>query len=254
MANPALESARGRFSNSYLPHQGQALTIDSVVQKTRATVGILVLTALATWWGIANALSDESTDTFSLIMSGAFFASIAAVGLSFVISFKQKVNVPLILAFSALEGVAIGAMSKVVALQTGSLEPVMGAILGTFVAVAATLGVYKYTGLRTTDKMRRFVTIAMFAFVGVSLIDLVLHFFGAAVGVNGFGGVGAIFSVVGVIIALFMLYMDFEVVEDSVAAGVPDKEGWRIAFGLTVTLVWIYVNLLKILAYLRGSD
>ena len=85
------------------------------------------------------------------------------------------------------------------------------------------------------------------------LLDFVLSFFGARIGFNGFGGLGLIMSVVGLGLGILMLILDFDFVERGVAAGLPESESWRAAFGLTVTIVWIYIELLRIMAILRGN-
>jgi uncharacterized YccA/Bax inhibitor family protein len=90
----------------------------------------------------------------------------------------------------------------------------------------------------------------MFGFVGVAFLDLVLGFFGASFGFNGFGTLGLISSVIGLGLGVLMLILDFDYVERGIRAGLPERESWRAAFGLTVTIVWIYIVLLRILAIL----
>jgi uncharacterized YccA/Bax inhibitor family protein len=82
----------------------------------------------------------------------------------------------------------------------------------------------------------------------------VLSFFNAEMGFNGFGGLGFVMSVVGLALGVLMLILDFDFVERGIAAGLPERESWRAAFGLTVTIIWIYIELLRILAILRGND
>ena len=93
----------------------------------------------------------------------------------------------------------------------------------------------------------------MFGFVAVSLLDFVLAFFGADFGFNGFGAMGLLFSIIGLGLGVLMLILDFDFVERGIAAGLPERESWRAAFGLTVTIIWIYIELLRILAILRGN-
>ena len=85
------------------------------------------------------------------------------------------------------------------------------------------------------------------------LLDVVLSLFGAQIGFNGFGGLGLIMSFVGLGLGILMLILDFDFVERGVAAGLPESESWRAAFGLTVTIVWIYIELLRIMAILKGD-
>ena len=143
-------------------------------------------------------------------------------------------------------------MSKVFQAAFGN-GVVPGAVIGTIAAFAGTLAAYKVLNIRVTDKFRRFVVAAMFGFVGLVLLDVVLSFFGAQIGFNGFGGLGLIMSFVGLGLGILMLILDFDFVERGVAAGLPESESWRAAFGLTVTIVWIYIELLRIMAILKGD-
>ncbi len=93
----------------------------------------------------------------------------------------------------------------------------------------------------------------MFGMVGLGLLSLVLSFFGISTGLYGIGGLGFVFALAGLVLGVFMLILDFDFVEKGVAAGLPERESWRAAFGLTVSLVWIYTNLLRILAIIRGD-
>ena len=75
--------------------------------------------------------------------------------------------------------------------------------------------------------------------------------FGAGIGLYGFSGIGLLFAIAGLVLGIFMLILDFDFVENGIRAGLPERESWRAAFGLTVSLVWIYANLLRILAIMR---
>ena len=80
-----------------------------------------------------------------------------------------------------------------------------------------------------------------------------LLLFGASFGFNGFGAMGLLSSLLGLGLGVLMLILDFDFVERGIAAGLPERESWRAAFGLTVTIVWIYIELLRLLAILRGN-
>jgi uncharacterized YccA/Bax inhibitor family protein len=95
------------------------------------------------------------------------------------------------------------------------------------------------------------VVAAMLGVVAISLIEVVLSLFGAEIGLFGGGSMGLIFAVLGLALGVFMLVLDFDFVEQGVRNGIPDREGWRAAFAMTVSLVWIYTNLLRILAIMR---
>jgi uncharacterized YccA/Bax inhibitor family protein len=162
----------------------------------------------------------------------------------------------LVIAYAAVEGLFVGAFSKVMEARFGGDEGglVIGAVIGTFAAVAGTLAAYKFFNIQVGAKFRTWVIAAMFGFVAVSLLDFVLSFFDAEIGINGFGGIGFVMSLVGLGLGVLLLILDFDFVERGIAAGLPERESWRAAFGLTVTIIWIYIEMLRILAILRGND
>jgi uncharacterized YccA/Bax inhibitor family protein len=227
---------------------GNRMTIDSVVQKTGISLAIVMVTAALTWWFTGD-ITDEANASrlYLALMVGSF----GAFGLSLVNSFKRVVSPALVMAFCALEGVALGALSKffdnMFADQTGS-SIVMQAVIGTFAAFAGTLAAYKFFDIQVGNKFRTFVIAAMFGMVGLGLLEMLLGAFGNQIGLFGFGGIGLLFSVVGLVLGVFMLILDFDFVEQGVAAGIAERESWRAAFAMTVSLVWIYTNLLRILA------
>jgi len=229
------------------------MTVDTVVQKTGMTLGVLVLAAAATWILTGNVVAPDGLSLdpanaqtlYTLSLVGAFGGFILAM----VNSFKRVTSPALVIAYAALEGVFIGAMSKVFQLQFGE-GVVTGAVLGTIAAVGGTLAAYKFFDIKVGNKFRTWVVGMMFGFVAVSLLDFVLGIFGNSFGFNGFGPMGLLSSVLGLGLGVLMLILDFDYVERGIAAGLPERESWRAAFGLTVTIVWIYIELLRILAIL----
>jgi len=234
------------------------MTIDSVVQKTAISVAVIFATAIVTWWWIGDVGTTDSfgrtvvdSDAMARASMGALLGAGGAFLLSLVNSFKRVISPALVLAFAALEGVALGAVRKIFEVQFDGV--VMSAVLGTFGALAGTLAAYKFLNIKVGDKFRRGVVAAMFGMVGLGLLSLVLSFFGIDTGLYGMGGLGFVFALAGLVLGVLMLILDFDFVEQGVAAGLPDRESWRAAFGLTVSLVWIYTNLLRILAIMRGD-
>jgi uncharacterized YccA/Bax inhibitor family protein len=227
------------------------MTIDSVVQKTGLTLLVVVVGAALTWLLTGDIVNDPSgalPGLYTLAMVGA----LGGFALSMVNSFKRVVSPGLVIAYAALQGVFVGAFSKVLEAQFGG-GLVIGAVVGTMAAVAGTLAAYKFFHIQVGQKFRTWVVAALFGFVALSLLDVVLGFFHADFGFNGFGGLGLVMSVVGLGLGVLMLILDFDFVERGIAAGLPERESWRAAFGLTVTIVWIYVELLRLLAILRGN-
>jgi uncharacterized YccA/Bax inhibitor family protein len=224
------------------------ITIDSVVQKTGLTLFVVVVAAAATWFLTPDPRIEAAGSLYLLAMVGAF----GGFALAMVNSFKRVISPALVIAYAALEGIFVGAFSKVLEASFGG-GIVVGAVLGTMAAVAGTLAAYKFFNIRVTPTFRKWVIGAMLGFVALSLLDVVLSLFGSSFGFNGFGPMGLLSSVIGLGLGVLMLILDFDFVERAIAAGVPERESWRAAFGLTVTIIWIYIELLRILAILRGD-
>jgi uncharacterized YccA/Bax inhibitor family protein len=237
------------------PADSRRMTIDSVVQRTGITIAVVVLFGALTWLltGNAKATGPDGDQTraalYLLSMVGAF----AGFGLAMANSFKRVVSPGLVLAYAAFEGVFIGAFSKVMEARFGD-GLVIGAVLGTIGAVAGTLAAYKFFDIQVSSRFRTWVVAAMFGFVALSLLDFVLAMFSSSFGFNGFGPMGLVSSFIGLGLGVLMLILDFDFVERGIQAGLPERESWRAAFGLTVTIIWIYIELLRILAILRGND
>ena len=231
------------------------MTIDSVVQKTGITLAVVVLAAAVTWFMTPEVTSQTSlAPLYTLALVGALGGFVLAM----VNSFKRIISPALVLAYAALEGIFVGAFSKVLEAMFASPETgrgglVIGAVIGTMAAVAGTLAAYKFFNIKVGAKFRMWVIGAMFGFVAVSLLNMVMGAFGNDFGFNGFGTMGLISSVIGLGLGVLMLILDFDFIERGIAAGLPERESWRAAFGLTVTIVWIYIELLRLLAIMRGD-
>lgn len=240
----------GQLDGMPQTHMGSGtgrMTIDTVVQKTGITLGVVVLAAAATWLLTGDPVADRQQA--SLLYTLSLVGALGGFVLAMVVSFKRVVSPPLVLGYAALEGVFIGAMSKVFQVTFGP-GVVTGAVIGTIAAFVGTLAAYKFFDIKVGQKFRVWVISAMFGFVALSMLDMVLGFFHSSFGFNGFGTLGLLASVAGLAIGILMLILDFDFVERGVAAGLPEQESWRAAFGLTVTIVWIYIELMRILAIL----
>ena len=226
------------------------MTIDSVVQKTALSLLVVLVAAFATWV-LTPALGSRDSSLSSSAIGQLSAAMLAGGGIAFALSlvnsFKRVISPALVLLFCAAEGVALGAFSKFFDYQYGN-GIVIQAVIGTFAAFAGTLAAYKFFDIRVSNKFRMGVMAAVFGMVGLSLLQLVVGVFGGDLGFYGLTPLGFIFSLVGLVLGIFMLVLDFDFVENGIRAGLPERESWRAAFGLTVSLVWIYTNLLRILA------
>jgi uncharacterized YccA/Bax inhibitor family protein len=247
--DPATWGTGAPGSETHLQAPGRPMTIDSVVQKSAISLLLVMASAFVVWVLTPDVASDPEAD-----LSGLFAAvtvgGLAAFGLSMVNSFKRVISPGLVIAFAIAEGVALGGLSKIFDASFGD-NIVVNAVLGTFAAFAATLAVYKFFNIKVGTKFRTFVIAAMFGMVGLSILELVLSMFGAGTGLFGVSGLGMLTAFAGLALGIFMLILDFDMVEQGIAAGVDERESWRVAFALTVSLVWIYTNLLRILAFFQ---
>lgn len=248
MTDPSQWSVGTPGGTGYAPAQTSApMTIDSVVQKTAMTIGVVILTAMATWILTPDITADNAQSVnLGPLIAAVTIGSLGAFALSMVNSFKRAVSPALVLAFAALEGVALGGLSKLFEVAYGGI--VVNAVLGTFGAFAGTLAAYKILNIKVGDKFRRGVMAAVFGMVGISVLSLVLSLFGVDIGIFGGGPIGVLFAVIGLVLGIFMLILDFDFVEQGIANRIPEVESWRAAFAMTVSLVWIYTNLLRLLA------
>ena len=228
-------------------YDDRRITIDSVVQKSAMTMGLLVIAAAATWIYLGPIDEQNINLVSGLAVAGAGIGFV----LSLVNSFKRIISPALVLAYAVAEGVFIGAFSSLLEQQYNGI--VMSAVAGTVAAFAGTLATYKILDIKVGDKFRRGVVAAMFGMVGVVLLDLLLGAFDVGFLNLNEGLPGLAFGALGVVLAVLMLILDFDFIERAIAAGAPERESWRAAFGLTVTLIWLYVSLLRILAILRGD-
>ncbi|WP_121255754.1 Bax inhibitor-1/YccA family membrane protein [Nocardioides ferulae] len=223
------------------------MTVDSVVQKTAFSLGAVIVAAAATWFLTADITTETTADDLGGLYAAASLGALVAFALSMVNSFKRVVSPALVMAFAVAEGIALGAISKIFDAQFGG-GIVTQAVIGTFAAFAGTLAAYKFFEIKVGQKFRMFVMAAVFGMIGLSLMELVLGMFGSQIGLFGLGGLGLLTAVAGLVLGVFMLILDFDFVEYGVANGIDERESWRAAFAMTVSLVWIYTNLLRLLA------
>jgi uncharacterized YccA/Bax inhibitor family protein len=236
------------YSDPYAQAPVQApegrMTLDDVVTKTAITMGVLVLTAALAWNLVPPALYFPG-----LILSG-----IVGFVVVMIVSFRRVVSPPLVLAYAAIEGVFIGMISKVFEAQYTGI--VAQAVVATFFAAGATLAAYKIFNIQVTAKFTKIVVISTIAFALLMLANLVFSLATGGPGLRG-GIVGPVtplalgISAIAIVLAVLNLILDFDYIEDGVRMGAPARESWRGAFGLTVTMVWLYIEMLRLISYLR---
>jgi uncharacterized YccA/Bax inhibitor family protein len=220
------------------------MTFDDVVTKTAVTMGVLIIAAALAWMFVPAGL-------YFPLLIGSGLIGFAVV---MIVAFRRKVSPGLVLLYAGIEGVFIGMISKVFESMYDGI--VVQAVIGTFAAAAVTLAAYKFFNIRVTPKFRKVVFIATIAFALAILINFLLALAGVNLGLRD-SGTGAIsllavaFSLLGAVLAVLNLVLDFDYIEQGVAMGAPASESWRGAFGLTVTMVWLYIEILRLLSYFR---
>ncbi|MEU2248157.1 Bax inhibitor-1/YccA family protein [Streptomyces sp. NPDC019224] len=237
------------YGGPQAPARTGAMTIDDVVTRTAMTLGTVVLGAVLAW-----ALLPVDEAHLNKSYGIAIGAALIAFVLSLVQSFKRKPVPALILAYAAFEGVFLGVISSAVSTYIGP-GVVMQAVMGTMCVFAGVLLAYKMRWIRVTRRFYGFVMAAAVGFLLLMVVNLLFAAFGGGDGL-GFrsGGLGILFGVIGIILGACFLALDFKQVEDGIAYGAPREESWLAAFGLTMTLVWIYLEMLRLLSILSGDD
>ncbi|TQJ88636.1 Bax inhibitor-1/YccA family protein [Streptomyces sp. SLBN-31] len=225
------------------------MTMDDVVLRTASTLGTLIVTAALAW-----ALLPVDDANLNRSYGIGFVAMIVGMVLAFVQSFKRTASPALILSYAAFEGVFLGVLSSVVDNRIAS-GAAMQAVIGTMAVFAGVLVAYKAGWIRVNRRFYGFVMAAAIGFVLLMMVNLLFAVFGGGDGL-GFrsGPLGVFFGVVGIILGACFLALDFKQVEDGIAYGAPKNEAWLAAFGLTLTLVWIYMEFLRIIAILNSND
>ncbi|MCH0564338.1 MULTISPECIES: Bax inhibitor-1/YccA family protein [unclassified Streptomyces] len=225
------------------------MTMDDVVMRTASTLGVLILTAALSW-----ALLPVDEANIGRSYGIGIGAALIGMVLAFVQSFKRTASPALILTYAAFEGVFLGVISNIVDTHIAS-GAAMQAVIGTMAVFAAVLVAYKAGWIRVNRRFYGFVMAAALGFVLLMTVNMLFAVFGGGDGL-GFrsGALGVVFGIIGIILGACFLALDFKQVEDGIAYGAPREEAWLAAFGLTVTLVWIYMEFLRIIAILNQSD
>jgi uncharacterized YccA/Bax inhibitor family protein len=226
------------------PTTSRPMTVDDVVIKTGITLAVLIATGVATYlsglWGLALP------------------AALIGFVLAMVVIFKKLVSPPLILAYAAVEGVFLGGISGVIGQYvqraTGSSSIVLEAITGTVLVFAGMLVVYKTGAVRVTPRFTKWITGALIGVVGLMIVNLIANFFiPGGLHLRDGGPLAIVFSLVVIGNAAFSLLLDFDAADEAIRAGAPERTAWYIAFGLTVTLVWLYLEILRLLSYFQND-
>ena len=229
------------------PAQTGRMTYDDVILKTLACLALVVVGGAIGWM-------------FPMLMIPGMIAGLV---LGLVNAFKKEPSKGLILAYAAAEGLFVGGLSMFIDGLYPGVAP--QAVLGTVCVFAVTLVLFKSGKVRATPKAMRFFMIALIGYALFSLVNLGLMWFGVLdnrwgmrarrsrswASASHWVSSSALFAIG---LAAFSLIVDFTSIEQGVKQGVDRKYSWTAAFGLTVTLIWLYVEILRLLAILRGDE
>ena len=242
---PSTEQLEEMYSApSATPVQTGRMTYDDVVVKTGLTFGVLLVGAVIGWFA----------PQFALV------GAIVGLALGLVNAFKRNPSPALILAYAAFEGLFVGGISNVfegMQINGNDLNGIVAqAVLATLAVFGVSLWAYHSKRIRVTPKFQRGVMIALGGYLVFCLVNLLFQVFGSSDSVFGFrtGIFGILIGLFAVGLAAMCLVLDFDFIEKGVQQGIPAKFAWTAAFGLTVTLVWLYIELLRLLAILRGGE
>lgn len=237
--NPALTADTFR-GERVLPGT-EAMTVSGTVNKTALALLILLMTATFTW---NMGASDGRIGVWIMVgVIGGLIAALATV-------FKRTwapITAPI---YAALEGLALGGISVVFETQYPGI--VSQAVFLTFGTLAGLLIAYRSGWIRATENFKLGVAAATGGIFFVYLISFVLGFFGVGIPlIHGSGTFGILFSLFVVVIAALNLVLDFDFIEEGAERGAPKYMEWYAAFGLMVTLIWLYLEILRLLAKLQ---
>jgi uncharacterized YccA/Bax inhibitor family protein len=226
------------------PVQTGRVTHDDVIMKTMGLFVVLLVGAGAAW-----VLSDRTPSLGLPMVLGGMLLTLV---LGFAIALKKTISVPLIVLYAAVEGVFVGAISNFYNDRFGD-GIISTAVIATLSVFAAMFVGWKTGVIKVTERSRRIFGMAMIGYLIFALVNVVASFMGVGGG-WGFGGsglLGIVISLFAVGLASYSLAIDFDTIDRAVAAGAPERYSWLLGHGLIVSVVWLYLELLRLLARMR---
>lgn len=224
------------------PPAVRPMTVDDVVVKTVTLLAIVGISGAAAW-----ALVPDS-------LTGLAWIGGAIVGLvlGLIISFSRMANPALVVAYAVAEGVFVGMVSKAYeSFYDGIVLQAVTATFGVFFIMAI---LYKVRAIRATPRFIRGVVAAMAGLFAVMLINLVLALFDINTGLRDGSPLAIGFSLVCIVVASLSFILSFHEVEEGVRMGLPQRYSWVASFGILVSLIWLYLEMLRLISYFQGED
>ncbi|MGB9378366.1 MAG: Bax inhibitor-1/YccA family protein [Mycobacteriales bacterium] len=237
----AEELQRSYETPSYTPVHERTMTVDDVVVRTLGMLAVVVGMGAFSWLVLG--------DIGALL---ALPALIIGFVLAMMIIFKWQTSAGLILTYAAVEGLFLGAVSRFYEVRFGG-GIVLQAGIGTAGVFAGMAFAYKSRWIRATPKFTRWVTGALLGVVALMVVNLLVSVIGGGngLGLRSGGALAIGFSVLCIGIAALTFVLDFDQIERAVAGGAPERYAWYASFGIVVGLIWLYLEILRLLGYLR---
>ncbi|GAA3391532.1 Bax inhibitor-1/YccA family protein [Cryptosporangium minutisporangium] len=224
----------------YAPPITQRMTVDDVVVRTVAMLAVVGVFGAIGWFVLPDSIS----------MGVAIAAAMVGLVLGLIISFAGVTNPALILTYAAAEGVFLGVISQ--AFESYYPGIVIQAVIGTFAVFFGMAALYKFKVIRVTPMFAKWVIGALIGVVVLMLANFVLSLFvDGGLGLRDGGPVAIIFSLVCIGVAALTFALDFKQIEELSNAGADRKYAWLSAFGIVVGLIWLYLEILRLLSYFR---
>jgi uncharacterized YccA/Bax inhibitor family protein len=222
----------------------EVMTVENTIAKTAGAFAVLLVGAAAGWL---------LTPTVPWLF---WVGSILGFVLALVNIFKKEPSPPLILAYAAAQGVFLGGISLMFETQYAGI--VAQAVIGTLAVVGVTLALFASGKIRASKKATKVFLIAMVGYLVFSLVNVILMWTGVnndpwgLLGAEIFGiPLGLIVGVFVILLAAYSLVLDFDAIQQGVRNRAPKKYGWSGAFGIMVTVIWLYLEILRFLAIAR---
>ena len=221
-------------------YDGPLMTVENTLQKTVITFVVLLVAAGLGWFLPV------------LLLPGI------AVGfiLGLVNSFKKEPSPPLIISYAVAEGLAIGALSGIMERVESGI--VSQAVIGTLCVVGLVLLLFKSGKVRATPKLTKIFIIATLGYALFSVVNLILQVTGVVTDPWGLRSsvmipytsipLGIALGIIAIVLASYSLVIDFTFIDEGSKKGLPERYGWTAAFGITVTIVWLYVEILRLIS------
>ncbi|TPW74700.1 Bax inhibitor-1/YccA family protein [Schumannella soli] len=223
---------------SATPIDTDRMTYEDTAVKTVVSFGVLLIGAVVGWF-------------FPILL---FPAAIAGLVLALVNIFKKRPSAALVLAYSAVQGVVVGAVSQFYSTKFDGIIPI--AVFGTLAVVGVTLALFASGKVRASARATKIFLVAMLGYVAFSLVNVVLMLTGVVDNYGGLRGVeiagiplGIPLGILVVIMAAYSLVLDFDSIQQGVRNGAPRVYAWAGAFGIIVTVVWLYLEILRLVSY-----